>query len=448
MTSFRPFPRALRASTTAALLLALTAMLAGCGSSGRGHGGTVDHPRAAGRMTTTGSRTPVDASKASTAGLLRLNAHRLPGMPPILAADDVYAADRPNHLSPVAARAKPLIYVPNSESDTLDVIDPRTYKVISHAAVGRLPQHIVPSYDMKTLWVTNDESNSLTAIDPRTGKLGRTVPVDDPYNMYFTPDGKHAMVVAERLQRLDFRDAHTMKLQHSLHVPCSGIDHVDFTADGRTLLASCEFSGKMAVVDVARERLLGMIALPGAGRIPLPRPRGSKPRPGEPHMRAVGTSGYDRDGVGMPQDVKLSPDGSTFYVADMMANGIYAIDARTFRVRGLLPTGKGTHGLYVSRDSQILYVTNRLGHSVSLVDFDRERIARTWPIPNGSPDMGGVSADGKVLWLSGRYNAEVYALSTRTGKLLARIPVGRGPHGLCVFPQPGRYSLGHTGVFR
>jgi YVTN family beta-propeller protein len=62
--------------------------------------------------------------------------------------------------------------------------------------------------------------------------------------------------------------------------------------------------------------------------------------------------------------------------------------------------------------------------------------------------MGGVSADGKTLWLAGRYTSEVYAIDTRTGKLKARIAVGLGPHGLCVYPQPGRYSLGHTGVFR
>ena len=62
--------------------------------------------------------------------------------------------------------------------------------------------------------------------------------------------------------------------------------------------------------------------------------------------------------------------------------------------------------------------------------------------------MGGVSADGTTLWLSDRYHAEVYALDTTTGELKARIPVGDGPLGLCVYPQPGRYSLGHTGVFR
>jgi hypothetical protein len=62
--------------------------------------------------------------------------------------------------------------------------------------------------------------------------------------------------------------------------------------------------------------------------------------------------------------------------------------------------------------------------------------------------MGGISPDGTVMWWSGRYNAVVYAMSTINGRLLATIPVGAGPHGLCVFPQPGRYSLGHTGNFR
>ena len=83
-----------------------------------------------------------------------------------------------------------------------------------------------------------------------------------------------------------------------------------------------------------------------------------------------------------------------------------------------------------------------------MLSFATHRIVGTWHIPNGTPDMGGVSADGKTLWLSGRYRSEVYAIDTRTGRLRARIPVGCGPHGLCVWPQPGRYSLGHTGILR
>ena len=334
------------------------------------------------------------------------------------AATAVYAHDGTRMLTGAARRARSLVYVPNSGSDTVDVIDPHTYRIVEHFDVGGLPQHVVPAWDLKTLYVTNDTGNSLTPIDPRTGKPGAPIPVADPYNMYFTPDGRYAIVVAERLHRLDFRDAHTFRMHRSLSVPCAGVDHMDFTADERLLLASCEFSGQMVAVDVRRERVVRTINLP--------------------------------DGhAGMPQDVKLSPDGKIFYVADMHANGVWEIDAHRLRVLRFLSTGVGAHGLYPSRHGDLLYVTNRGEGSISLVSFRTRRVVAKWRIPGGgSPDTGGVSADGKVLWLAGRYNAEVYAISTRNGKLLARIPVGAGPHGVCVWPQPGRYSLGHTGVLR
>jgi YVTN family beta-propeller protein len=337
-------------------------------------------------------------------------------MPPVLDPKDIYSADRPNRLSAAVRNFPALVYVPNSNSNTVDVIDQRTYKVIAHYSVGRLPQHVTPSWDLKTLYATNDLGNTLTAFNPATGKPGPTFQVDDPYNLYFTPDGKFAIVVAERLRRLDFRDAHTMKLVHTLHVDCKGVDHADFTADGRFGLFSCEFSGKLVKVDIARQRAVSYLTLaPNA----------------------------------MPQDVKTSPDGSVFYIADMAANGVWLVDAVHMKKLGFLPTGKNAHGLYVSRDSRYLYVSNRGEGSISLIDLRTRRVAKKWRLPGGgSPDMGGVSADGKILWLSGRYNSVVYAISTVTGKLIARIPVGGGPHGLCVYPQPGRYSLGHTGVFR
>ncbi len=340
--------------------------------------------------------------------------HRVPRP---LSLRDAYAADRAGHLSPVVRGFRSLVYVPNSKSNTVDEIDPRTYRIVRHFAVGALPQHVTPSYDLRTLWVDNDQGNSLTPIDPRNGRPGKPVSVADPYNLYFTPDGRYAIVVAERLKRLDFRSPHTMRIHHSLAVPsCAGVDHVDFSADGRRLLASCEFSGRMIEVDVGRERVLRTIAL--------------------------------RHGA-MPQDVKLSPDGRTFYVADMASNGVWLIDARRFRKTGFLPTGLGAHGLYASRDSRYLFISNRSEGSVSVLSFRHRKIVRKWHIRRGgSPDMGGVSADGRVLWLSGRYDREVYAISTRSGRLLARVSVGDGPHGLCIYPQPGRYSLGHTGVFR
>jgi DNA-binding beta-propeller fold protein YncE len=192
---------------------------------------------------------------------------------------------------------------------------------------------------------------------------------------------------------------------------------MDFSADGRYAVASCEFSGQLIEVDLRRERVVKTLALNG--------------------------------GHSVPQDVKLSPDGRIFYVADMAANGLWEIDARRLRVVGFVHTGLGVHGLYPSRDAKLLYATNRAEGSISVISFATRKVVAKWRIPGGgSPDMGGVSADGKVLWLSGRWNSEVYAISTSDGKLLARIPVGAGPHGLCVWPQPGRYSLGHTGILR
>jgi DNA-binding beta-propeller fold protein YncE len=309
------------------------------------------------------------------------------------------------------------VYVPNSLSDTVDVVSQRTGRIVDHFPVGSKPQHVTPSWDLRTLWVTNDTGNSLTPIDAHTGRPGRAVAVRDPYNLYFTADGRRAIVVAEALRSLDFRDPHTMRLRHSLAVPgCAGVDHMDFTADGRRALVSCEFASRMIVVDLRRQRVVRTIMLPTGA---------------------------------MPQDVKLSPDGRTFYVADMASAGVWLIDARRMRTLRLQHTGTGAHGLYPSRDSRFLYVSNRGAGSITVLSFRTRRPTRTWRIPGGgSPDMGGVSADGRVLWLTGRYNGVLYAISTRTGRLLHRVRVGAGPHGACVWPQPGRYSIGHTGILR
>jgi YVTN family beta-propeller protein len=386
----------------AALAAAIAVVAAACS------GGGSSRKASASRTTTS----PPTAAVATTAA----PGSTLPGMPPLLEPHDIYAADRPGQLSTEVKDFPNRVYVPNSESNTVDVIDPNTFKIVDHFPVGRQPQHVVPSYDLKTLYATNDLGNTLTPIDPRTGKPSAPIPVEDPYNMYFTPDGRFAIVVAERLQRLDFRDAHTMHLERSLPVPCKGVDHMDFSADGRYLIASCEFAGAVLKVDVANQAVMGRLLLKNGG---------------------------------MPQDVKVSPDGKVFYVADQVAGGVFMVDGETFKDIGFLPTGRGAHGLYVSRDSKFMYVSNRREGSISVVDFATRAVSTTWHIPGGgSPDMGGVSSDGKVLWLSGRYNSVVYAIDTATGAVLARVPVGRGPHGLCVYPQPGRYSLGHTGVLR
>jgi YVTN family beta-propeller protein len=354
----------------------------------------------------------------------------VPGMPPVPDPANLYSETRSDKMSPAVANALPRVYVPNLKSNDVYVIDPATFKVVDRFRVGINPQHIVPSWDLKTLWVTNNAEGrtdgSLTPIDPKTGKPGMSVPVDDPYNMYFSPDGRSAIVVAEALKRLDLRDPQTMAMQRSISVPqCPGINHADFSIDGKFAIFTCEFQGSLAKIDLVGGKVLGYLKLSKGG---------------------------------MPQDIRVSPDGKIFYVADMKADGVFVIDGDSFKEIGFIQTGVGTHGLYPSRDGTRLYVANRGSNhirgkphgkgSVSVVDFATRRIVATWPIPGGgSPDMGNVSADGKTLWLSGRYDNVVYAIDTASGEVRT-IAVGKEPHGLTVWPQPGRYSLGHTGNMR
>jgi YVTN family beta-propeller protein len=354
----------------------------------------------------------------------------VPGMPPVVDPTNLYSETRGDKLSPAVSGALSRIYVPNRQGNDVSVIDPATMKVVDKFPVGVNPQHVVPSWDLKTLWVTNNAEGrtdgSLTPIDPMTGKPGKPIAVEDPYNMYFTPDGRSAIVVAEAFQRLDLRDPHTMALQGSIPVPkCKGINHADFSIDGRFAIFTCEFEGGLARVDMVGRKVLGYLKLSRGG---------------------------------MPQDVRVSPDGKIFYVADMRAGGVFVVDGETFTEIGFLKTGIGAHGLYPSRDGTKLYVANRgSAHvfaaprgkgSVSVIDFASRQVVTTWPIPGGgSPDMGNVSVDGKVLWLSGRFDNVVYAIDTTSGEVRS-IPVGREPHGLAVWPQPGRYSLGHTGNMR
>jgi YVTN family beta-propeller protein len=356
----------------------------------------------------------------------------VPDMPPVTNPTNLYSETGSDKLSPAVANVPPRVYVPNVKSNEVHVIDPATLTVIDRFKVGKNPQHVVPSWDLTTLWVTNNAEGrtdgTLTPIDPMTGKPGKDVVVDDPYNMYFTPDGKSAVVVAEAMKRLDFRDPKTMALQGSLSAPkCGGINHGDFSIDGRYLIMTCEYVGRLVKIDWRARRVLGYLTLPDGG---------------------------------IPQDIRVSPDGAVFYVADLKAGGVHLIDGDAFKGVGFIKTGVGTHGLYPSRDATKLYVSNRgfsriggkpgIGKgSVSVIDFATRTIVATWPIPNaGSPDMGNVSVDGKQLWLSGRYDRVVYVIDTTNGEVVKTIPVGHEPHGLTVWPQPGRYSLGHTGNMR
>ncbi|TML11418.1 MAG: YncE family protein [Actinobacteria bacterium] len=336
-------------------------------------------------------------------------------MPLLTDAKNVYAETGVGKMATSNRDIKPLVYVPNNSTNDVTVIDPETFQVIDRFPTGGLPQHVVPSWDMSVLYVNNNTGNSLTPIDPKTGKPGPNIAVDDPYNLYFTPDGKYAIVMEERNNVIAVRDAKTFAEVKKVRTPCRGVNHADYSIDGSYFIASCEFSSQIIKFDVATLDVVADLTIAGS----------------------------------VPQDVRVMNDGLTFLVADLSKGGVHVVDGERFEVIGFIATGAGAHGIYPSRDSKVMYVSNRSGGSVSVIEQSSRQVTYTYRIPGGgSPDMGSVSADGRVLWLSGRYHNVVYAIDVLDWKLLARIAVGVGPHGLTYFPQPGRYSLGHTGNYR
>jgi YVTN family beta-propeller protein len=327
------------------------------------------------------------------------------------AAVNVYEAIK-SGFAPGVAGIPERVYVPNEGAGTVNVIDPATFTIVDRLTVGKTPQHITPGWDMKSLLVNNMDSNSLTEIDPVSGKPRGTIPIPYPYNLYFTVDGTRAVVVAESLDRLDFYDRTSWRLLKSLPIPWEGVNHMDMTADGRYLLTTTEFDGFVVKVDTVTMTIAG--------------------------QAEVG---------GLPIDVRLAPDGSVFYVTNQSRDGVSIIDPIAMKELAFIPTGRGAHGLVVSRDTQSLYVSNRLEGSISVIDFGSRRVRAKW-MTGGSPDMLQVSADGRQLWASSRFHSRVDVIDTTTGAVLRQIRTDYGPHGLTYFPQPGRISLGHNGVYR
>ena len=382
--------------STSLVVLVVSLVATACGSSGAGA------PRTASTTTTTRS----DATTTTTTSAADPITGAGPGV-------NVYAHTQAGDLSPAVAGVPDRVYVPNTLSNTVDVIDPSTLTVIDHFAVG--DDAPARGAVLRPLDVVRERQQGQHPHPdrPMHGQArARRSRWTDPYNLYFTQDGTRAVVMAERNSRVEFRDPKTFALVKSVPVAHRGVNHADFTPNGKIMIASCEFSGYLVRIDV-------------------------------PSMTVTG----ELDVGGMPVDVRSSPDGTKMYVANQGRGGVSIVDPVQMAEVGFIPTGRGAHGLYPSRDGTKLYVTNRLAGSISVIDFATDRVVDTWRI-GGSPDMGGVSADGTRLWLSGRYDSAVYVIDTTTGKLVATIKVGNGPHGLAVFPQPGRYSLGHTGNYR
>lgn len=339
--------------------------------------------------------------------------------PTAAAAGGIYWATIDPAIAAPLADIEPRVWVPIERGERVIAIDPATFEIVERIGVGTYPEHVTPSWDGQLLYVNNMNSDSMSVIDPRRRELVDTLELPMPYNLYFTPDGTQAIVVHDMTKGapkedngLRFYTNPGFEELGFVPIRWPGADHLDFSADGAKLYVSCEYSGRVVVIDVATRTIANEIAV----------------------------GGY-------PTDVRLAPDGRHLFVANQLLDMLAVIDTTNDDVVELVDLGRGAHGLAMSRDATTLFVTNRIAGSLSAVDVEAWDVRATWKI-GGSPDMITVSADGTQLWISNRWHASVSVIDSRSGDVVRRIDTGAYPHGLAYWPLPGRYSLGHNGNMR
>lgn len=332
----------------------------------------------------------------------------------------VYAGTTSGELDPRVADVPERVYVPNEESNDVAVIDPATFEVVGRFAVGDMPEHVNPDWDLEYLWVSNMNGGFLTKVDPMTSQ-----PIEEidlpifPYALYYTLDGEKVMVITNYIAQEDvadngvhFYDPDTWELLSYVNVPWPGADDADLTADGRYLAISAEYSGYLVFIDTEEMTLAGQVEI------------GS-----------------------LPRDVRLAPAGDVFYVTNEGLDGIQIVDATSWELLEFVPTGDGAHGLEVSRDATRMFVANRAAGSISVIDVATRDVVETWQV-GGSPDEMVLNPDGTQLWASNRYHGSVSVIDTATGEVIATVATGANPHGLTYWPQPGSMAIGQNGNMR
>jgi YVTN family beta-propeller protein len=103
------------------------------------------------------------------------------------------------------------------------------------------------------------------------------------------------------------------------------------------------------------------------------------------------------------------------------------VDPADGHVERVIPTGRGAHVLFVPPDRKVIYVTNRVDGTISVLDPKSLNVLRILKIPGG-PDDIDFAPDGK-LWATLRWRQEVAVIDPQTGTAQT-IRVSRSPHGI------------------
>ncbi len=286
------------------------------------------------------------------------------------------------------------VIVLNSGEGTVSIIDRATRKVVESYPVGKEPHHLMPVLGKDDeLVIANSASNDLVFLNPLTGEVKRRLPrISDPYQLGYSPDGKWFVSVSLRLDRVDIYAMPNYELKARIATKKTP-SHVAFSNDSRFAYVTMQDSDELVAIDLA--------TLKETWRIKIGK---------------------------TPAGIWMSPQGLLF-IGIMGQDFVQVVDPAKRETVKKIVTGRGAHNVFPMGDGVRVLVSNRVDGTITPVDYKTMTAGKPIKVGRGV-DCLEVSADGKEVWATVRWEAKVAVIDMTGAKPIEYIPVGRSPHGI------------------
>ena len=286
------------------------------------------------------------------------------------------------------------VIVLNSGEGTVSIIDRATRKVVDSYPVGKEPHHLMPVLNKDDeLVVANSASNDLVFLNPLTGEVKRRLPrISDPYQLGYSPDGKWFVSVSLRLDRVDIYAMPNYELKARIATKKTP-SHVAFSNDSRFAYITLQDSNELVALDLSSHK--------------------------EVWRMSIGKT---------PAGIWMSPQGLLF-IGIMGQDFVQVVDPAKRETVKKIVTGRGAHNVFPMGDGVRALVSNRVDGTITPIDYKALTAGKPIKVGRGV-DCLEVSADGKEVWATVRWEAKVAVIDMTGVKPIEYIPVGRSPHGI------------------
>ncbi len=292
-------------------------------------------------------------------------------------------------MAPGVAWASGLAFVINSNDASLSLIDIATHQEVRRVPLLREPHHLVLTPDHKYIVIGDTTGNTLFFLNPRSGAIEKQLVISDPYQIRFSPDGRYFTVAGLARNQIDIYDGRRFALLH--RIPARSMpSHIDYAPDSSIAYVSLQGTDHLIAIETATGKVLWNTEV---GRTPA--------------------------GVMWDQGKIL--------VGIMGEAHIAVVDPVDGHVARTIATGRGAHTLFFSPDKKLIYATNRIDATITVLDAGTLAELRSYSVPGGPDDLD-FAPDGKI-WAALRFAQAVAVLDPATGAI-ERIHVGRSPHGI------------------